>query len=441
MSINNIFEQLKATPSKLAKLDILKKNASNDTLKQAIFLALDPFTQFYQRKIPQYKRSPLKAVPMQKALDRLVSLSSRQVTGNAAIEYLRKLLSDMNADDAKALERVVLKDLDCGMQESTANKIWNNLIPTFPCMLASPYEQKLVDKIKFPAIAQLKMDGMRFNAIVDAHTKSVEYRSRNGKELVLDNWLLDEAFLGMAKNIGMASVVFDGELVVVDDAGKLLDRKTGNGILNKATKGTISNAESKQVRAILWDVIPMLYFKQDKCEVIYKDRLATLVVAVDNLGDNLHYLATVVETKIVDNPIQAQKLYEKYYKAGQEGIILKDGEGIWENKRSKGQIKFKAVLDCDLICVGWNEGTGKYKGMLGSVSLESADGLIKVNSGSGLTKDQCETLQPKDVIGKIFAIEYNARITNKQGEESLFLPIIVEIREDKTKADNSKDIK
>jgi hypothetical protein len=38
-------------------------------------------------------------------------------------------------------------------------------------------------------------------------------------------------------------------------------------------------------------------------------------------------------------------------------------------------------------------------------------------------------------------VKYNTRIKNKQGEESLFLPIFVEIRDDKTVADSSKEIK
>jgi hypothetical protein len=39
------------------------------------------------------------------------------------------------------------------------------------------------------------------------------------------------------------------------------------------------------------------------------------------------------------------------------------------------------------------------------------------------------------------AVKYNARIKNKQGEESLFLPVFVEIRDDKDVADSSKIIK
>jgi hypothetical protein len=78
--------------------------------------------------------------------------------------------------------------------------------------------------------------------------------------------------------------------------------------------------------------------------------------------------------------------------------------------------------------------------MLGAVLCESADGIVKTSVGSGFSDDQRKTLGP-EIIGKVMAIKYNMRIRNKQGEESLFLPIVLEIREDKTVADSSQDIK
>jgi ATP-dependent DNA ligase len=442
MSVYKILEELRSTSSRLEKEAILKRNEKNAVLQRVIFLALDPYTQFYQRKIPQYKPAKKnQADSLDSVLDSLTVLSTRQSTGNEAISFLTKLLSSLTEDDAKVLECVIQKDLDCGVQESTANKIWKDLIPSFPCMLASAFDQKLIDKVQFPALVQLKMDGMRFNAIVDAKTKTVEYRSRNGKEIQIDNWLMDEAFLAMAKNIGMANVVFDGELLVVDEAGKPLDRKTGNGILNKAVKGTISEAESKQVRATIWDVIPLLYFRQGKCDVDYGTRLATVVTSIDNLGGNLKHLVSVVETTIADNLANAQKLFETYHAAGQEGIILKTRDGIWEDKRAKHQIKFKGELECDLLCVGWEEGTGKNKGKLGALVLTSSDGKINVSVGTGLTDQMRSTLTSKMVEGKIVTVKYNARINNKKGEDSLFLPVFLEIREDKTIADSSKKVK
>jgi ATP-dependent DNA ligase len=442
MSVYKILEELRATSSRLEKEALLKRNEKNAVLQRVIFLALDPYTQFYQRKIPQYKPAKKnQADSLDSVLDSLTVLSTRQSSGNEAIAFLTKLLSSLTEDDAKVLECVIQKDLDCGVQESTANKIWKDLIPSFPCMLASAFDQKLIDKVQFPALVQLKMDGMRFNAIVDAKTKTVEYRSRNGKEIQIDNWLMDEAFLAMAKNIGMANVVFDGELLVVDEAGKPLDRKTGNGILNKAVKGTISEAESKQVRATIWDVIPLLYFRQGKCDVDYETRLATVVTSIDNLGGNLKHLVSVVETTIADSLHKAQKLFETYHAAGQEGIILKTRDGIWEDKRAKHQIKFKGELECDLLCVGWEEGTGKNKGKLGALVLTSSDGKINVSVGTGLTDQMRSTLTSKMVEGKIVTVKYNARINNKKGEDSLFLPVFLEIREDKTIADSSKKVK
>lgn len=439
-NVNKIFEELSATSSRLEKEAILTKYQHNADLKRAIFLALDPYTQFYQRKIPQY--NPAKknqADTLDSVMDSLNLLSSRQVTGNAAIDHLSKLLSSLTEDDAKVLERIIQKDLDCGVQSSTANKIWKGLVSEYPCMLASGYEDKLVAKLNFPAIAQLKMDGMRFNAII--RDDSVEYRSRNGKEVVVNNVVLDAAFIKMAKNVGLGAVVFDGELLVVDKKNKPLDRKTGNGILNKAVKGTISDEEKLQVRAIVWDIIPMASFQSGNCPVDYETRLGTVVTAVDHLDKKLAKMVSVVETTIVNDLEEAQKTFKTYFEAGQEGIILKDRNGIWEDKRAKHQIKFKGELECDLKCIGWEEGTGRNKGKLGALVLQSSDAKINVSVGTGLTDDMRSTLKEKDVLDKIVTIKYNCRISNKQGEDSLFLPVFLEIREDKSKADSSSKIK
>jgi DNA ligase-1 len=188
-------------------------------------------------------------------------------------------------------------------------------------------------------------------------------------------------------------------------------------------------------------VIPLLYFRQGKCDVDYETRLGTVVVAVDNLGENFKHLVSVVETNIADSLYKAQKLFETYYKAGQEGIILKSRDGIWEDKRAKHQIKFKGELECDLLCVGWEEGTGKNKGKLGALVLQSSDGKINVAVGTGLTDEMRSELTFKKVKGKIVTVKYNARINNKKGEDSLFLPVFLEVREDKTTADSSKKIK
>jgi ATP-dependent DNA ligase len=329
-----------------------------------------------------------------------------------------------SADDAKVIERIIGKDLKCGASDSTANKVWPGLVHEYPCMLCTPFDEKIAAKFKFPAMAQLKMDGMRFNAIVK--DGKCEFRSRNGKEInLLGN--LEQEFIKLADN---EDIVFDGELLVVVE-GNIQDRQTGNGILNKAVKGTISAKEAESVQATVWDCIPYDHFIKGVGTVQYAIRFAMLQTC------KLPHKIRLVESTVVDSLDEAQKIFEGYLSQGQEGIILKDVSGVWQDKRVKTQVKFKAELDCDLKIVAIQMGTGKYEGMVGAYICESEDGVIKVDVGSGLSDEDRKNF---DVIGKILAVVYNARIKNKQGEESLFLPRAVEIREDKIIADLSKNI-
>jgi hypothetical protein len=434
MNINKFLDSLSANTSRNFKIEQLNAQSDNETLREVVRLALDPFTQFYQRKIPQYTTDKHQT-SLENALGALYDLSSRTVTGNAAIEYLRMLLSSLSPDDAKVIERIIQKDLKCGVDVSTANKVWSHLIPEYPCMLCSPFEQKLVDKIKFPAYAQMKMDGMRFNAIVRGG--KVEFRSRNGKEiLLLGN--LEEEFAALA---GSIDCVFDGELLVMDElTGQFADRQTGNGILNKANKGTISPEEASKVHASVWDLIPYVMFETGHCATPYSKRFSTLEAIVNKQSAKDKKIWTVSST-IVETLEQAQEIFQDYLASGYEGIILKDGSGEWEDKRSKTQIKFKGELECDLKIVAVEEGKGKAVGMLGAIICESSDGVVKVNVGSGFTDAHRKQYWKENLIDKIVAVKYNSRIKNKTGEESLFLPVFIELRDDKDVADSSKIIK
>ena len=438
-TIFNILEQLSSDNSRLAKEAILVKNKNNDLLKRVIVLALDPFVNFYIRKIPQYTTN--KNGKLEDALDQLELLSNRVLTGTAAIEHLQNVLGSLSKEDEKVIERIIAKDLRCGVSEATANKIWPGIVPTYSVMLASGYDQKLVDKIKYPAYAQLKLDGMRFNAIVRGG--QVEYRSRNGKELTIPNKSFDVPFVKLAEYYGQ-DIVVDGELLVADFDEKPVNRQTGNGILSKSIKGTMSADEAKQIRATLWDYIPYENFVEGEYDEEYNIRFAKLsngISHVKNTYTNFRQYINLVWNKEVSTLAEAQSIFEKFLADGQEGIILKSKTAIWEGKRSKAQIKFKGELECDLRVVGWEEGTGKNVGRLGALVCESEDGVIQVNVGSGYSDEQRDAFD-KSVIGKIVTVKYNARIKDKgENAERLFLPIFIELREDKDEADISAKIK
>ena len=302
-NMNQFFTEVASDNSRIFKTAALMEHKNDTLLREVVRLALDPFTQFYQRKIPAYTTNHTLGCSLQWGIDSLYELSSRSRTGNAAIDHLKFVLTSLTADDAKVIERIIDKSLDCGIHTSTANAVWPGLIKEYPVMLCSPFEQRLVDKIKFPAIAQCKMDGMRFNAIV--REGKCEFRSRNGKEIqLLGN--LEQEFISLAGDI---DCVFDGELLVMRD-GVILSRQEGNGILNKANKGTISANDAAMVNATIWDIIPYAYFTDGHCPTPYSVRFTTLQNM--NLSGKIH----LVESAIVDDIETAKATFEKYLAAG-----------------------------------------------------------------------------------------------------------------------------
>lgn len=444
MTVYDILQALKATSKTNEKKAILEqhlvKTDNASEFGRVLWLTLNPFILFGIKKIPE-ARPTGNTIQLKDAMDFLVNLSEKKIPGgNTAIFELSKILGSLSKEDAYVVERIIEKDLDCGVGATLVNKILEDYIPEYKLMLAQPCKEKTLAKIKYPAIADLKADGMRFNAHITED--SVHFLSRQGQKIFL--WgRLEQDFIEMYNGYG--DVVVDGEFLVVDENEQELPRQTGNGILNKAIKATISPEEADQVRAVVWDIVTMDEFKAGRSDTILKDRKATIQTGYTswrNAFPNTRPKITPITSDVVSNIEEAEEIFKKYLELGKEGIILKNMNSPWVNKRSPDQVKMKAEEDCDLLCVGWEEGTGKYEGMMGALKLESSDGLIKVNVGTGFTDEHRQLFTADYSVGKIVKVVYNVRVKDKRtGQESLFLPRFVEFRDDKFTADSSSLIK
>jgi hypothetical protein len=412
-SVLSIIQRLSDTSSRLEKEAILKQNSKDPRIKETFRLALDPSINFYLKKIPEPLESA-KRISLMQAYESMGRLTSRELRGYDARDYLGGILGSLTSDDQEVLKRIIGRNLKCGVSESTVEKIWPDLCLSYPCQLVSPMDSKT--KLKFPCMAQTKMDGMRFNAIVT--DGSVSYRSRNGKELDLGD-VLDREFLAISNQ----NMVYDGELLIVDGHGTPVERKTGNGILTKFQRGTGSKKESETIRAIVWDAIPLADFWAGSCPVPYVERF-------DSLKTRMGKKIRIVYSQTVKSLDEAQELYQHMLHSGEEGLVLKDPKGPWENKRVKHQVKMKAILDADLKVVGFTPGTGKYEGKIGSLLVESADGKVRTSVGTGMTDVDRSKDYKSTYEDKIVEIRYNSRIGS-----SIFLPVFVSVREDKSEAD------
>ena len=430
---HEVFEKLEATSSRLEKIAILEDQKTNKELMEVIRLALNPHIQFFIRKIPKYENKGRGVVTYQNVKNHLNKLSSRSVTGNRAIALLTALLEDTEKGVSDTIVRIIQKNLKCGVNRSTVNKVWPNLIPEFPVMLCESYSHKNLSNITFPAIIQEKADGMRVNIVTEG--RKVTAFSRQGKVIdLLGN--LDEEVLAIGNG---QDIMIDGELLVVEKNERVLARKQGNGILNKAVKGTISEEEAACVRFVTWDILPRnAWITTEPYETGYASRFKYLE---NQVGLTVPKKIKTSQTKRVENMNEAQTFFKKMLLEGKEGAVLKNLNSPWVNKRSKDQVKMKVEALCELKVVALEEGHGKHEGKLGSFLCSSECGNMLVSVGSGLSDEQRKTFWETNMVGEIITVKYNDVIDNeKSDKKSLFLPIFIEQRLDKTKANTLEEI-
>lgn len=424
-TILDILNELAAFTGKLDKLKILEREKDNELLKQVFHAALNRKINYYIKKIPEgyLEESANCKFDLSWALDQLSELSERKVTGHAGQDHLADVFSKLDHDDSEVLARIIQRDLKCGVQ-TQVDKVWPGLIPTLPIMLAKPMKANFIKKIKFPALAQLKSDGARCICVIQ--NGDVTLYSRNYKEYHNLN-SLKEGILSFIPN-QYGDCVLDGELLVRDGTG-IADRQTGNGIINKSSKGTIKKSDADKMFIKVWDIIPYdAYFKDGVFKSKYKERLK--VLKQGTINDKVE----IIEEHYVADLQEAKKIYEMYRDQGEEGILLKNLDGYWVDKRSPDQVKFKAEFHCDLIVKEVIEGTKKYTGMLGAVRCETKDGLVEVNVGSGFNDEQREDYwnNPDKILDEVIEVKHNGLIQSKgKDKASVFLPIFQYIRNDK----------
>lgn len=146
-SVYSIILELAATRSGNDKKAILQREVANEDLKTFFRLALSNQIRFYQKKpISSITRNA--AIELADAMQRLYdNIASRGITGNSARDYIEDLMNWVSEEDEEVLKLILQKKSGCDIGASIVNKIWPKLIPDFPCLLATNYDEKLARKL------------------------------------------------------------------------------------------------------------------------------------------------------------------------------------------------------------------------------------------------------------------------------------------------------
>lgn len=432
-SLYNIIKALQEASGSNAKLAILKEHKDNELLKAYLEATLSPRYNYYitEKTLPAFPRALEDNEIDEGFINHVIQkLAGREATGHAAKAAIVFHAGELSAESQELFRYLLLKDIKASVGVTLVNKVWPNLIPEQPYMRCSlpkdvklsgwPWEQGIYSQVKADGMYVAGSKGQLITRAGSVFPKGSFPELEKELEAMQDGKELN------------------GELLVFNGKGEMLPRKIGNGMLNSVLQGGSLDKEFKVVYQV-WDYMDLWITEFNKFS--YSNRLAGLQRSIKNTGWKHIEL---IETKLVRCQQEAAEHFQQCLTRGLEGTVLKHPEGLWKDGTSKHCVKYKVEAEIDLRVTGIIKGTGKFSDSMGALELSSECWNVKVDCGTGFTDKQRKDFwenKPK-YFGSIVTIKANDIVTRSGSDiYSLFLPVFVEERLDKTEADSFEKIK
>lgn len=439
-----VLTQIANTSSKLEKERIVKQHAGDEMFVNVLWCAYNPLFSYgvAETTLAELKEpNPLANGQFTKeTFDLLAALSGRDIAGGEALAAIQTEMDRLNAPSGQLLRRILLKDLRAGFGASTINKARPGTIPDFPYMRCSLPPKSNMDSWDWSkgVIAQEKADGMFAN--VDHELDgTVRVTSRQGSPIPL--YAL-EGFGDAVRAVLPPGTQTHGELLVYEN-DVLLPREKSNGVMNSLLSGGALEEDQKVVM-MAWDQIPLsAVASKGKYAVGYVTRFRKLAEFI--FKHDKETQIRLIPTRIVKSRADAYAYYRELLKLGKEGVIVKSPNAIWQDTTSKDQVKLKLEVPVELEVIGFEPGTPgtKYENTLGALVCASECRALKVNVNgrTDVMRDQVWA-NKEDWLGAVVTVKANAIMnpTTEGDPHSLFLPVFLERRKDKDKADSLKEI-
>jgi DNA ligase-1 len=418
-----IIRELEADNSRLAKEAIIEREKNNVELLEGIQLALSPYITFGVKKVPSFSGPDGQGLPWEAFKELCELLATRQLTGDDARSAIELALgASTQAQWNDWYRRILIKDLRCGVSEKTVNKVVKGAVPVFECMLAhdGANHEKKINGVR---LLEPKLDGVRCITVVNYEARTVVQYTRNGK--VLENFgHITDSLLTHIDDLGR-SYVLDGE--VVSNSFQALMKQVHRK----------DDVQSSDARLMLFDMIPLIEFKEGK-STLGQRRRSNLLRSFKSTFDKCGNVDVILQTEVNLDEMVGEVQFRTYNKeaieAGFEGIMIKDPNAMYECKRSTSWLKMKPFIEVSLTVVAVEEGTGKNVGKLGALICEGEDDgkSIHVNVGSGFTDDQrAEYWDNKEsMVGQIVEVRADAATRSQDSEDvwSLRFPRFLRFR-------------
>lgn len=401
----------------------------------------------------------------------LDALNGRTVTGNAAKQVVADFFtSGLTTDEIEWYARVLKRHLDVGVQAKTLLKIWplpstvgarGPKIQYRGCYTCHPLDPKR--KLQFPMQVDPKLDGLRFTAVSadgesGAFTRGgyrystmqfIEKRlARLGDgafdfEALSKNWNQSSSLAKRGKR--SAGGIFLATAEEVDEARRkvyawIFDFIELDDYVRNAGTGTPLVQRRWQLLQIMGRYLvkhPQLLATRDEAQRNKLGRarrqaaaLATVLkglkrLTLDEAGtkrciklesaaieilNTARWKLRVVPWRWVNSLQEIYEYYRQCLTDGFEGVMVKAaGGGWWATRRGREWGKIKPEEDITMEVIGYEEGEGKCRGMLGAFVCKYKG--RKVNVG-GKMNDRLRKMlwrERKTLIGRKIDVLVQAR--------------------------------
>ena len=418
--IIEIFKRIQETSSTNDKKAIIAANKDNELFKKCLVFLLDGnvITGLSVKKIAKKVTKSEYILP---TFEDVMKYLAQNNTGTDNDISIIQAFLDEHEEDREFYEQMITKSFRLGADSKVINSVIPGLIPTFEIQLGTSVEKcKLVDGT-YISISH-KMNGTRC-VYINGQMKSRQNKLYNG----LDHIITD------IKKLGLEDLFIDGELVYKNEEGL-----SDSDAFQKGCSIAMSKDNDKsQLKLVVFDIFPKEEFLNlHTSKKTYKERRKDL----DKLEES-------ITTSGITNLSVVERLYEgtdhsQIWKwldyadedMGWEGIMI-NLDTPYECKRTKNLIKVKRFFEKDLRCIKVNIATtGKYKGIMGSITCNYFDNTVDVGSGFNDSQREYFAKHPKEIVGKIVSVKYKEETQNKDGGKSLQFPVYMGILIDRDKA-------
>lgn len=294
----------------------------------------------------------------------------------------------------KKKKKNYVEDLDRAAKSET------DVVGGLDVMLAHPYS-KQGHKIKWPAFAQPKLDGIRMIAIINNGHCTLWTRTRKPITGIPHIQRELEALFPNGYH------VFDGEAY--------------NHSFKKDFEKIVSYIRQEEPIDGHEDVQYHIY--DMPIPGTFSERLKRIYTEIPDIAKYLFRVNTV----FVETEDESIGVFESFLAAGYEGMILRNADGLYVGKRSYDLQKVKEFDDAEFDIVDAEEGRGKLAGHVGAFVCKTSKGTLfraKLRGQVDRLKEYLEN--PRLWRGKKLTVQYQG-MTGK--EEVPRFPVGIAVRD------------